>query len=337
MPRAVPLQLHVALFACSMVVCLPPAVAQDRVTALDSRQREIVRTGQILRYDGRELRIRLGSGSESRIPSRTVTDVQTTLQPAHDEANRHFAAGDFETASTWYRQAYRAEKRGWVRRQILAQVVWCRHNLGQYRSAATTFLLLIKDDPHTLHFAAIPLAWRPQQPDAAFERQAKQWLAQGQPSAARLIASSWLLSTSQQPAAIRTLRELTRDKDPKVQRLALTQLWRTQLVTAKKDDVTNKWGKTIEQLPVELRGGPYFVLAQGLMRNGDSNSAILAFLRVPIQYSHLHRLASEALWEAAQLLEDSDDSNAARQLYQELITQYADTMAAREAHRRLRP
>ena len=336
MPRAVSAQLTVPRLAWLILLSVSPATAQDRVTALDSRQREVVRTGQILRYDGRELRIRQASGNESRIPSRLVTDVQTTLLPAHEEADQHFEKGDFSTASTWYRQAYRSEKRDWVRRRILAQIVWCQRNLGQFRAAATTFMLLVKDDPQTLHFDAIPLAWRPQQPDVGFENQAKRWLASDQPSAARLIASSWLLSTSIQPAATRTLRELTRDKDKKIQRLALAQLWRIQLVTVAKDDVTSKWVTTVESLPPELRGGPYFVLAQGLARTGETDAAVLAFLRVPIQYPRLRQLASESLWEAAQILEQGDDVSVANQLYRELTTQYADTTAAVEALRRLR-
>ncbi len=336
MPRVVSIHLNLALLAWLVPTAVVPLAAQDRVVAVDSRQREVVRTGKILRYDGRELRIRLGSGNETRIPSRLVTDVQTTHVPAHLEADRHFETRDFATALTWYRQAYRAEPRDWVRRQILAQVVWCQQNLGQFRAAATTFLLLVKDDPQTLHFDAIPLAWRPQQPDAAFENQAIQWVAKDQPSAARLIASSWLLSTSQQAQASRTMRELSRDEDAKIRLLAVAQLWRIQLVMAAKEDVTKKWISTIEKLPMKLRGGPYFVYAQGLLRNGETDAAILAFLRVPIQYSDMHQLASESLWEAAQLLAESEDPDAAKRLYQELVARYADTTPAVEALQRLR-
>ena len=94
MPRAVSAPLNVALLAWLIPMAASPVGAQDRVTALDSRQREVVRTGKILRYDGRELRIRLASGNETRIPSRLVKDVQTTLLPAHTEADLHFDKGD---------------------------------------------------------------------------------------------------------------------------------------------------------------------------------------------------------------------------------------------------
>ena len=197
--------------------------AQDLATILDSRQREVTRKGKILDYDADHLILQTAQGREVEIPSQRVIRVAPKRSADHVTADNRFDERDFKAALASYQRAIRPEKRNWVRRQMLAQIVRCYSNLGDRRSAASMFLILHEDDPRTRHFGVIPLTWRPWQPDRQSAAEATKWTGSQRP-VARLIGASWLLSTSKRPDSIRVLELLKRDQDPRIQQLANTQL-----------------------------------------------------------------------------------------------------------------
>ncbi len=151
-------------------------------------------TGTITEYTGRELFIRTASGREQMIPVDRVDNVATEYTPKQIEADVLFTQRRYAEAEALYLQANKEESRQWVRREILAQVVWCCRQQGKHAQAAATFLLIVKSDPTTQYFDAIPLAWRRLELGLAAERQATEWLRDGRDPTAQLIAASWLLS-----------------------------------------------------------------------------------------------------------------------------------------------
>lgn len=299
--------------------------AEDVVIVASGERGEgrVRRTGEILDYTGQTLLLRSESGVESSIPADRVLEVQSTWTPPHQRGDEQFIDAKFAEALEQYRAAVSQEKRGWVRRRLYAQAVWCYRHLNQPDLAAAVFLTLVTEDPTTPNYDAIPLTWTSAQPSGAFEKRLRTWLTSDQ-APANLIAASWLLTTPQRTAAMEKLRSLTTHADHRVALLAEAQLWRAEQSTAELEDMT-RWRQVIAKLPEPLRAGPYLVQGQTLSRLGDSRAAVLALLRVPVLYSTHRSLAAEALLAAGREAERLGRNEDAGQLYRELITQYPES------------
>ncbi|MDG2381778.1 MAG: hypothetical protein P8N76_08890 [Pirellulaceae bacterium] len=308
--------------------------AEDRVILLDRQQRPVSRLGEVIRFDADSLKMQTRQGREIEIPRARVVRVESEQLPEHSQADARFGERNYKAALSAYQKAIRREERNWLKREILAQIIRCHNNLGNRRAAGSMFLILYKEDQRTLHFDAIPLVWRPWQPDREATTEATKWLDDPQP-VAKLMAASWLLSTSKRSAAIRVLEGLKRSRDSRVQQLANAQLWRTQLVTTRKDIVLHEWPRALQQMPFELRGGPHFVLARALAKHGASDRSILEFMRVSIAYSAMYDLSAESLWQAGRQLEEAGNRPAAARIYREIIRDYPDTSSATQAQQRV--
>jgi len=308
------------------------AAAQDVVYySTDESSRASPRlTGEILEYTGDEIRVRLSSGREVAIASHRVAGIQSQWNAPHEAGNRLVAERKFAEAAAQYAEATRNEQRRWVRRMILAQTTTCLANLGRIEQAGETFLLIVRSDPSTQYFDRIPLGWRPYEPSLTLANQAEAWLASSEIPAASLMGASWLLSTRRRSEAIAALRRLSTNRDRRVAQLAIAQLWRTETVTAKPDQV-DLWKKATGAMAQPLRAGPYFVIGRALARQNRHEESALAFLRVPILYPRDRSLAAESLLHAARQLENVDQTRQAIGLYRELITDYADTRSVEEA------
>ncbi len=329
-----PLRVGFALPLSLILFAVVPLLAEDRVILLDSQQRQISRVGEVLSFDADSLKLQTRQGREIEIPRERVVRVDPEQSAEHSKADDRFKERNYQAALVAYQKSIRLEKRNWLRREMLAQIIRCHSNLGDRRKAGSLFLVLCKDDQRTLHFDAIPLAWRPWQPDRQATLDATKWLNAPSP-VAKLLAASWFLSTSKRPEAIRVLEGLKRSRDSRVQQLANAQLWRTQLVTTRKDIVLHEWPRMLQQMPIELRGGPHFVLARALAKHGASDRSILEFMRVPITYGAMYDLSAESLWQAGQQLEKAGSRTEAARIYREVIRDYPDTTFATQAQQRV--
>ena len=208
------------------------AQAEDTVlrrpTPRNARPRPI--KGQILDYTGRALRIQLPTGRERTIKPDAIERVETTRCAEHKEGDRLFANHEYRTAESKYRAAIESnrETRPWVRRQILAQIVWCYSNIGQAEQAGQVFLMLVERDPDTIFFDCIPLAWTDEAPSSALAARAADWLAATDYPVAVLLGASHLLTTNRRTAALQQLRNLSQSDRPRVAWLAQAQIWRTE-------------------------------------------------------------------------------------------------------------
>ncbi len=327
--------------ACLVLVSLTAgrvaAEDGDRITYWSdaSRQRQSTVRGTIVDYTGEGLIWRAARGSEQRIPAEQVVTLETTWHPQHLEGDRYLEDGQYAEALAAYRQAFRDESRGWVRRKLLAQSVRCLTNWDRTVPAVETFLQLVQTDPHTPYFGRIPLSWRTSHPTSDLERRARDWMQPSEPEAARLIGASWLLATGRREAAIGTLRELSARADSRIAVLAQAQLWRTQVATAGDEDLA-RWARLTAQMPRALRAGAYDTRARGLAARGHHQQAVLTFLRVPILYGDNDpALAAAALLSAAEQLEQLGQSVEAAGLYREILRDYSQTASCDPARERL--
>jgi tetratricopeptide (TPR) repeat protein len=273
-------------------------------------------SGEIVDFTGRQLMLKRPGGREELIEPARVVDVQSEWTAPHQTANELFASRKYAAALDAYREALAVEQRGWVRRRILAQAVWCLQYLDQTAPAIDLFLELVRQDPASLHFDAIPLAWLTRLPDAGLQRRAQQLLETQDSQVAILIGASWLLPAAQRTRSLEALRGLLAAEDPRVALLAEAQLWRAQTAVAKPDDI-DRWQERIRRMPHEVRAGPTFLVAQTLARLDRPADAAIAFLQVPILFPRRRELASQSLLEAAGQLEKIGDRDAAGRLRRE--------------------
>jgi tetratricopeptide (TPR) repeat protein len=324
--------------ALALLVALAalPARAQDSVhiaTGDDGRGRAKA-TGQIIDLAGNELRMKSAGGAERVVPADRILRIETARTREQDTADEQFAADRFDEAAVQYQAALKREERGWMRREIIAQLVACYRAAGNVSSAAEYFLLLVRSDPATRHFDAIPLAWLPGLPAADVEGRARRWIDQRDVPAAMLLGASHLLTTPQGDAARGRLQELASGKDSRIAALARTQLWRDRIASAD-DAELDRWQADIDRLPESVRAGPTFILAHALAQRKRYEQAALGYLRVPILYPSERALAARSLLEAGRTLEKLDQSTEAARLYREVLSDHGQDPAAIEAQDRL--
>jgi tetratricopeptide (TPR) repeat protein len=289
--------------------------------------------GEVLDYTGKELRLRTPGGAEMAFPSQRVLQVETDRCAPHAAGDKLFAQRRYAEAEEEYRRASGEEPRRWVRRLLLAQRIWCLKNLGNYEVAGQFFAVLMTEDPETIYFDCLPLAWVPEEPSPNLQRRAEQWLVSDQPYLA-LLGASHLLATSRRADAVQRLGTLAYGADTRVAALAKAQLWRTELTSVRESTLRN-WQAAVEAMPEPLRAGPYFMVATALAQQHQSEAAALYYLRVPLLYPNEGRLAARCLVEAAKHLERLNQTTEAAHLYREAIRDFAGMGEAAHAEARL--
>lgn len=295
---------------------------------------ETRRTGEILDFTGEFLTLRGASGREEQIPSSRVLRYETTRVRDHENADQLFREARFPDAVVAYRRAVDEEQRGWMRRQILASMVRCHTNMNQPDRAGDTFLIIVRIDPTTQWFDAIPLSWKPQQTTGPWEQRASDWLDNPPAPAAALMGASWLLSSSRRDRAREALRQLAADPDPRIALLAQAQLCRAELFNNRPDTVS-RLESTVAALDHSLRAGPYFLLGHAWARQSDPGRAALAFLRVPILHAEQADLAAESLWLAGDQLQLAGNRDGAATVYRELTDRHPQHLLAPLARQKL--
>jgi tetratricopeptide (TPR) repeat protein len=315
---------------------LAPLQAEDVVFVAGARrgQPPAQWKGQIINYTGKELELRTSLGTIKKIAAARIVKVNTPLSEDHQAADAFLAQGKHAAALARYDVAGKKDGRQWMRRRIIAQKVWCHRALGQYDRAGGQFIILYQSDPTTALIDCVPLAWGAEPFSRSLERQAGQWMAEGQPPIATLLGASHLLGSALRAEALDRLGRLANDRDPNIAVLAQTQVWRSQVVTATPQQIT-AWQRAIEKMPEPLCAGPYYVLGQALARNRQFEEAALAYLHIATLYENNLTLSAAALLEAGGALQALSRNDEARDLYQQLVREHPHSQAAADARERL--
>ena len=289
--------------------------------------------GRVAEYSGRGLILDTPDGGRRTFPAERILRIETYQTQARQDADGLFDKGQFAPAAALYETARKEEKRDWMRRQIMAQLVWCHRATGELERAGGEFRVVVWEDANSPYLSCIPLAWTAGQPPGRLERAAKTWLDLQREPAMVLLGASHLLSTAARAAALDRLKQLAATAEPPVNQLALAQTWRTSVVTANARQLA-AWEDTIRRTPEPLRAGPYHVLGQGWARQQNWEQAALALMRVPVLYRRHHVLAARSLLDAGQSLEKLGRRRQAARLYDEVLGDFAQTPSAAEAQGR---
>ena len=174
---------------------MTPRALADDVVYLRSPSNPRARTkisGQIVDYTGKELVIHTDAAAPRRIPSEQVAGIETAWTADQQAGDAMLAKHEFAAALAQYQLALKKDERRWVRRKIIADMIWCYRGLDQLGRAGELFLILVRDDPATPYYACIPLNWLPREPSPDCEQRSREWLARGEGAEAVLLAASHL-------------------------------------------------------------------------------------------------------------------------------------------------
>ena len=313
--------LHFSLFTTS-------SSAEDRVVIQQPGGSRHPVLGVIENYTGNTLtiRLRVGDNKLRSFPRSDVVEVQTAYTARHDKGRQLLANGQAVAAAVELNAAVKEEDREWVRREILALLVRCALWDGDYRTAVSRFLLITESDVETIHFGVAPLAWTDEAPRQDVRLEAQSWLTARSP-VSKLCGASHLLSDPASTAAAEAaLRFLSREANSRVQRLAQMQLWRQRMKSgAATPAELSRWEAAVEELPIELRTGGYFVLGQAYRGQQELERSATALLWLPLVYDADRHLAARACFQAAEQIELLGDRTQATNLFSEVVFRYGDT------------
>lgn len=336
-PRSLALRrLTCALAGSILVLAASPTLRADDVFYASS-EGESRLPGQIVEYTGREIVVRQANGRDQPLPADKVLRIEFTRTAEHAGGDRMAAERNFAAACDQYTRALEADKRPWVQRMLASRLAVCwahRQREGGIQRAGDLVLTILRHDPDSPYFPALPLHWIAEPPEPDLERKAETWFNTAASPAAQLLGASWLATSPQRVAARQMLETLTANKDPRVALLATAQLWRFAAPTAIGTDV-ERWEQILPKIPIPLRAGPYYLIGRGWAARKKPEQSVLALLRVPIDYPDEGRLAAAALVDAAREVLTLGQREQAAGLYREVIERHAETLAAVEAKQAL--
>ncbi|MGC3967955.1 MAG: hypothetical protein QM775_11475 [Pirellulales bacterium] len=150
---------------------------------------------------------------------------------------------------------------------LRSKLVAALREQDRWELAAEEFLRLVQADPQTPYFDVIPLPWTATAPTPALEAKARTWSTSTTSNVAALLGASFL-EHDRPHRALKRLRELALDGDPRIALLAEAQIWRNAAVTADVSTVEG-WERTVDKLPESLRAGPALVVGRAWAQRGE--------------------------------------------------------------------
>ncbi len=305
-----------------------PLAAQDQVVLqTEGTSSRLTMPCQIVDYTGERITVQFKSGAAQKTyPAEQVIEVRTAWLEPHELGRKLLSERKLDEATRALQAALVAEKRDWVRREILALLIRCGLRTGDRASAGTRFLQLLKSDPTTRQFGLIPLVWAAESVSGSAKSQAREWLKQDS-DAARLLGVSLLLADAAVgDTATQELQALQRSTDERVRQLAQAQSWRLKLRALEIGDLElNRWDARIHEMPAKLRGGPSYLLGRGWAMRREHDRAATALLWTTLMDDGDARLAARAGVEAAESLKRLGQPDDARRLLQDIAARFPDT------------
>lgn len=305
-----------------------PVAAQDQVVLqTEGTSSRLTMPCQIVDYTGERITVQFKSGAAQKTyPAEQVIEVRTAWLESHELGRKLLSERKLDEATRALQAALVAEKRDWVRREILSLLIRCSLRSGDRASAGTRFLQLLKSDPTTRQFGLIPLIWASESVSGAAKSQARDWLKQ-ESDVARMLGASLLLDDGAAgDTAAQELQALQRSTDERVRLLAQAQSWRLKLRALEIGDLElNRWDTRIHEMPTKLRGGPSYLLGRGWAMRREHDRAATALLWTALMDDSDARLAARAGVEAAESLKRLGQADDANRLLQEIATRFPDT------------
>lgn len=295
------------------------ATAQDAVIQRSSTGSPIRRQGTIVDWKGLTVELEQ-SGRVKAIDGEQVISIETQWPSRYQQGLKEHSDRRFPAAIESLKHALLTEPRPWAQSIIASQLLRSQLAIEDLPAAAKTFFRIIAQDPQSRFVSLCPLRWTGNQ--TTMNRNAKDWIESDEP-VVQLLGASWLIGTDERLARP-VLESLTQDIDPSVAGLAVGQLWnaRQTKMTAAEIDV---WIQKIDTMPVAVTAGPRLAIAAAQERSGFTNAAIASYMRIVILHPNQALVRPAALFRSAQLLHNTNRSEAGERLIAELYNDYPAT------------
>ncbi len=303
-------------------VVIGPVIVDNQDPWEDRQSR--VAMGSIRQLDSHELVMVTSDGQALKVASDRVERVVINWAGKEAQAAMQLL-GDrkYREAIAAIEQALGQGVPRWQGRFMVEGIVQAALGLGSPRVAGIIFLQnLATASPPSLLYAEMPLCWTAGEVDAQLQEKAKEWLFSDEEHA-ELLGASWLLFSSQAPAAQEKLRELQSSDNQSLAQLAVAQAWRLVPPPSTMSELPG-WYKFRDGLRPALQLGPTEFIADRLMRIGQTDLAIGQWLRIASQHGDRYHRALPAMQQALQLLEREGRTEAAQRL-KEWIERLAKT------------
>lgn len=282
------------------------------------------RRGTVVEWKGSSLSLQI-SEQVREIPNDDIVELQTYWPEDYQNGLASLQSHDYQTAIPLLSSAVDAESRPWAKRLIRADLIRAYTAVDRWENAVLQFLAIYREDPQTRFFGLCPLKWVA---TAMISPQLRTRLMDSSDPVEQLLGSSWALIGGEQQQASKILEQLTQDIDGRVQRLAAIQLWRLRAMNLNSinDRQLQVWETRIQELPLELQSGPYYLLAEIQMKKGQTDSAVTNWMRIPILYAEHPGLAAAALYQTSLLLQNNDQTEEAQSIRTELQQTYPQSV-----------
>ncbi len=330
-------RVPIAIFFCvlaiessSITFAATPQTTDIVIVRRSDSSPPLRRSGTIVDWKSGSLTLSTGTSQrEIEIEDDAIVDIETAWPAVYTTATEQIASGDFAGATTNLVAAISAERRPWAIRIIRADLVRVYSATGNHAAAIQQFLTLSDEDPQTRFFHLCPLQWISGNHNLADH--ATPLLSSSDP-VRRLIGASWSLTGASSETATQVLDQLSHDIEPQIKHLAIAQLWRLRAMNLKTVNarLISVWETSIESMPAEIRAGPWFVIAETQLRMGESQSAIINFLRIPILYPASLDLSAAALYQAGQLLKNAGSQTESKTIWDELKQKFPQSIWAEQ-------
>ena len=305
-----------------------PALAIGQTDTVVTQRKDgaptVNRKGTITQWVGDSLTIN-SKGVERKIDNDTIIKIETEWGDNYQQGVQELNSGNPSFAIVQFEEALTSETRSWAKLIIRAQLIEAYQSIEKYSDAIRHFETILREDPQTRFLPLAPICWTG---TGTVMADTTSRLGKSRDSFLQLIGASWMLASPQRNAGIEILQTLSGDIDPRIKNIAIVQLWRTRLNVT--DKQIKPWEKTIHGLPRVFRAGPYLVLAEAQSRVGQTQSAIVNLMRIPILFPEQKSLVAAALYRTGNLLDNQGKSDLAQSIFNELVTLYPQTVWAKQ-------
>jgi hypothetical protein len=270
-------------------------------------------SGEVLQFEADKLVLKLADGTSRTILSRQVTQVDPDWR--NDQAgNVHqlFVNKNYAEVIEQVPAVLKTGLPAWQQRALIAELVQAADALGNPRTAGILFLNLAASKPPALLYTDMPLCWTVREPDRALQSEAVKWLSRDD-DPARLLGASWLLFGDQRDAAARAITQLQSSEIEAIAQLAVAQSWRIVPPPQTREKLT-QWMEYRDKLLSPLQLGPTELLADRLMRIGETQLAIGQWMRIATMHADRYHRAAQALESAATQLQRLGRDEEAKRL-----------------------
>lgn len=288
-----------------------PDVTVENAVVLDWNDKDLI----VVRRDSLD-KVVLPSPNVVRIEPKWENDLAATL-------HADFMAGRFADAIAKGGRllGQKSEQPGtprWQQRVLIAELVECSIAMNRWERACLLYAALAKDQPPPLLLTAMPIPWTATSAEikdrAKVQELAVGWLEDARPPL-QLMGAAWLLDSDRRDEAVRTLQRLSQSPDKSVLgNYAAAQLWKTYAPKELSAERLGQWTGLRDSMPLPFQAGPTFLMAEKLLRSGDSPRALEEFLRVGILHPEKPYLAKPALAQAQQLVQSTNRSQDAERI-----------------------